>query len=118
MSESLENLVNLLTTLADPAKFKTQLAQLREAMAGAAKVAKDRQDLEIAKHEAAEEIRAAQDAHDKATAETDKRLAARLVEVEARERRAEQLEASAREHEAKAKAIRADAEQRWQRAFG
>jgi hypothetical protein len=36
MSESLENLVNLLTTLADPAKFKSQLAQLREAMDGAA----------------------------------------------------------------------------------
>jgi hypothetical protein len=116
MSESLENLVNLLTTLADPAKFKSQLAQLREAMDGAAAAKKAQQDLEVNRHEAAEEIRAAQQAHDNATAETDKRLAARLVEVEAREKRAAQLEAAAAEHEAKAKAIRADAEAKW-RAF-
>jgi hypothetical protein len=114
----LEDLVNLLATLADPKKFSAQLAQLREHMDGAAAVKKERQDLEIAKHEAMAEIDAAQKAHDKASAETDARLAKRLVEVEARERRAEQLEASAREHEARAKQIRADAEQRWQRAFG
>jgi hypothetical protein len=38
------------------------------------------------------------------------------MEVEAREKRAAQLEAAAAEHEAKAKAIRADAEAKW-RAF-
>jgi hypothetical protein len=50
MSESLENLVNLLTTLADPAKFKSQLAQLREAMDGAAAAKKAQQDLEVNRH--------------------------------------------------------------------
>lgn len=43
------------------------------------------------------------------------RLAARLVEVEAREKRAAQLEASAAEHEAKAKAIHKAAEEKWAR---
>ena len=118
MPESIESLVNLLATLADPKTFSTKLAELRTAMDGAKAAKKEREDLEVAKHEAAEEIRQAQEKHDKATAETDKRLAARLVEIEAREKRVGVLEAEAQEHLAKAKQIRADAESRWQRAFG
>jgi hypothetical protein len=56
--------------------------------------------------------------HDKATAETDKRLAARVAEVEARETRAAKLEAEAQAHLDRAKAVRKDAEDRYQRAFG
>jgi hypothetical protein len=60
-------------------------------MDGAAAVKKERQDLEVAKHTALAEINEAQAKHDADTAATDKRLAAKLVEIEARERRVQFL---------------------------
>jgi hypothetical protein len=115
---SLDSLVDLLATLADPSKFKAQLAELRAASADAKAVAKAKEDLEVARHEASEEINELQRKHDEASADTDRRLAARLVEIEAREKRVAQLEAAATEHEAKAKAVRQDAESRYRKAFG
>lgn len=111
----IEDLTNLLATLAEPAKFKAQLAELRQAIADGAAAKQEREDLEVAKLKAKEEVDAAQAAHDKASAETDKRLAARLVEIEAREKRAADLEAKAAEHEAKARAIHGQAEEKWRK---
>jgi hypothetical protein len=108
----------LAALLADPKKTQARLDELKAAEAEA--TVAERKMREFAEYKAEVEAAVAElrKRHDDATAQADKRAAAREVEIAAREKRAVAAEQRALEHEAKASAIRRDVEDRYRKFAG